>query len=146
MLRPLCENDAQAWRGLWTAYLEFYEASVRPEVYETTFRRLLAEDMHMFHARVAEYKGELVGLVHFLFHGHCWRTENVCYLQDLYVVPRMRGKSVGRALIEAVYAHADALGCPDVYWLTQDFNTNARRLYDRIGRKTPFIKYQRPAT
>jgi hypothetical protein len=30
-----------------------------------------------------------------------------------------------------------------VYWMTQDFNANARLLYDRIGSLTPFIKYSR---
>jgi len=34
---------------------------------------------------------------------------------------------------------------PAVYWLTQDFNTEARHLYDRIGVLTSFIKYVRPA-
>ncbi len=69
--------------------------------------------------------------------------ENTCYLQDLYADPDVRGRGVGRALIEAVYDAADAAGVPTVYWLTQDFNTTARRLYDRIGVKTPFIKYNR---
>ncbi len=55
----------------------------------------------------------------------------------------MRGKGIGRALIEAVYAAADKAGCPKVYWLTQDFNTAGRQLYDRIGTLTPFIKYSR---
>ena len=70
--------------------------------------------------------------------------ENVCYLQDLYATPESRGTGVGRALIEAVYAAADTAGAPSVYWLTQDFNETARKLYDRIGVKTPFIKYSRP--
>ena len=69
--------------------------------------------------------------------------ENVCYLQDLYADPELRGRGIGRALIEAVYAAADAQGCPSVYWLTQEFNTTARQLYDRIGVETPFIKYNR---
>ena len=86
-----------------------------------------------------------MGLVHYLFHRHCWREENVCYLQDLYADPEVRGKGIGRALIEAVYAAADAAGAPSVYWLTQDFNHTARKLYDRIGTVTPFIKYARPS-
>ena len=92
---------------------------------------------------MAESDGELIGLVHYLFHRHCWRVENVCYLQDLFAAPEARGKGVGRALIEAVYAKADEAGSPNVYWLTQDFNHTARQLYDRIGTLTPFIKYQR---
>jgi GNAT superfamily N-acetyltransferase len=76
---------------------------------------------------------------------HCWRVENVCYLQDLYADPEVRGTGVGRQLIEAVYAAADAEGCPTVYWMTQTFNETARKLYDRIGEATPFMKYQRKA-
>ncbi|MEO1777476.1 MAG: GNAT family N-acetyltransferase, partial [Pseudomonadota bacterium] len=69
--------------------------------------------------------------------------ENTCYLQDLYAAPSVRGQGVGRRLIEAVYAAADAAGSPSVYWLTQHSNTDARTLYDRIGTLSPFIKYVR---
>ncbi len=84
-----------------------------------------------------------MGLVHYIFHDHCWRPEGVTYLQDLFADPEIRGHGVGRALIEAVYAAADAAGRPSVYWMTQDFNATARQLYDRIGTLTPFIKYAR---
>ena len=50
---------------------------------------------------------------------------------------------VGRALIEGVYAAADANGTPSVYWLTQEENTEARKLYDLIAKVTNFIKYGR---
>jgi GNAT superfamily N-acetyltransferase len=84
-----------------------------------------------------------VGLAHYIFHRHGWQIADVTYLQDLYVTPDTRGTGAGRALIEAVYAAADTAGRPNVYWLTQEFNTTARRLYDRIGTATPFIKYKR---
>ncbi|MCL5775658.1 GNAT family N-acetyltransferase [Limibaculum sp. FT325] len=142
-IRPLAPSDEPEWRRLWTAYLDFYESKVGEDVYRTTFARLLGDDPHDFHGLVAERDGRLVGLTHYLFHRHCWRVENVVYLQDLYVAPEARGTGAGRALIEAVYAAADAAGCPTVYWLTQDFNETARRLYDRVAKKTPFIKYQR---
>ena len=142
-IRPLRAADEADWRRLWTGYLEFYETSVPEAVYETTFARLLSDDPHEFHGLVAEHGGKLIGLTHFLFHRHCWKIENVVYLQDLYVEPEARGTGAGRALIEAVYAAADSAGCPTVYWLTQDFNATARRLYDRLSTLTPFIKYQR---
>jgi GNAT superfamily N-acetyltransferase len=142
-IRPLTAADEAEWRRLWTGYLEYYETSVPEEVYQTTFARLLGDDPHDFHGLVAEQSGKIVGLTHYLFHRHCWRIENVIYLQDLYVDPPARGSGVGRALIEAVYAAGDAAGCPTVYWLTQDFNATGRRLYDRVASLTPFIKYQR---
>jgi GNAT superfamily N-acetyltransferase len=143
-IRPLRREDEAEWRRLWRDYLAFYETTRPEEVYATQFERLLGDDPHDFHGLLATEDGRPVGLVHYLFHRHGWRIENVCYLQDLYAEPEMRRKGVGRALIEAVYAEADKAGYPAVYWLTQDFNTTARRLYDRIGRLSPFIKYERP--
>lgn len=143
-IRPLRRDDEAEWRRLWTAYLAFYDTTVPEAVYASTFARLLGDDPQDFSALVAERDGTLVGLVHFLFHRHAWKVENVCYLQDLYVDPATRGTGLGRQLIEAVYSAADAAGAPTVYWLTQDFNAQARLLYDRIAKVTPFIRYVRP--
>ena len=129
---------------LWQAYLAFYETERPIEIYDQYFERLLGDDPQDFHCLVADVDGQTVGLAHYLFHRHGWRVANVCYLQDLYAHPSVRGTGIGRALIEAVYSAADAEGAPAVYWLTQDFNHEARKLYDRIGRETPFIKYERP--
>lgn len=145
-IRPLAVGDEAEWRRLWTAYLEFYEATVPEAVYRSSFERMLkgnAGAENEFRGLIAVVDGRPAGIVHFLFHRHGWRIENVCYLQDLYADPNVRGTGVGRALIEAVYAAADEAGCPSVYWLTQDFNATARKLYDRIGKVTPFIKYTR---
>lgn len=143
IVRPLRQDDKTDWSRMWNAYLAFYETSRPTEIYDIYFERLLGRDPHDYNGLIAEVNGKPAGLAHFLFHRHGWSVENVCYLQDLYADPEVRGKGVGRALIEAVYAAADAEGAPSVYWLTQDFNVTARQLYDRIGTKTPFIKYNR---
>lgn len=141
-VRSLTRADEPHWRALWTAYLRFYESAVSEEVYLTTFSRLLDPNEPVW-GLLAEHEARPVGLVHYIFHRHNWKVEDVCYLQDLYADPDVRGQGVGRKLIEAVYAAADAEGAPTVYWLTQEFNAEARKLYDRIGQLTPFIKYQR---
>ena len=138
-------DDEAEWRRLWTLYLEFYETAVPEVVYQTTFSRLLSGHQNEYRCLIAKLDNQAVGIAHYLFHRHCWRVENVCYLQDLYVDAEQRGTGVGRALIEAVYAEADKEGCPAVYWTTQHFNSVARRLYDRIGELTPFIRYNRSA-
>ncbi|MGI9516907.1 MAG: GNAT family N-acetyltransferase [Pirellulaceae bacterium] len=144
-IRPLQVSDEANWRRLWTDYLEYYETELPEEVYQSTFQRLLSGGEHEFHGLIAELDGRPVGLVHYLFHRSCWSIRNNCYLQDLFVDPQVRGKSIGRALIEAVYAAADAAGHPNVYWQTQHFNDAGRRLYDRVGELSPFIVYKRPA-
>ena len=142
-IRPLTPSDRPEWARLWTAYLAFYETSLDAKIYDVAFERLLSKRDGEFQGRLALLGNRPVGLVHFLFHRHVWRVENVCYLQDLYVNEDSRGSGVGRALIETVYEAADTAGAPTVYWMTQHFNTSARQLYDRIGEETPFIKYQR---
>lgn len=145
IIRPVQETDRTDWARLWTAYLAFYDTRVEPQVYDTSFARLLRGDAGDFRGALAVVDGAPVGLVHYVYHPHMWRVEPVCYLQDLYADPEMRGKGVGRALIEHVYAAADRDGAGTVYWMTQTFNETARQLYDRIGTATPFMKYQRPA-
>lgn len=143
-VRPLQRADHAEWRRLWTGYLDFYEAKVSEEVYTSTWERLFTEGEYEPNGLVAVLDGRLVGLVHYIFHRTCWSTKNTCYLQDLFADPEVRGTGIGRALIEAVYEKADEDDALTVYWMTQHFNETARRLYDRIGKLTPFIKYQRP--
>jgi len=142
-IRPITRADQADWRRLWTGYLDYYETSVPEDVYQTSFDRLLGDDAQDFHGLIAEINGKPVGLVHYLFHRHMWKAENVCYLQDLYADPACRGQGIGGALIHAVYAAADEAGAPGVYWLTQEFNYRGRMLYDKVGVKSPFIRYNR---
>jgi GNAT superfamily N-acetyltransferase len=144
-IRPLQADDKASWTSLWGAYLAFYEASLPREVYESTFARLMSGDRSEPHGLIATVDGRAAGLVHYLFQRSCWKIEEQVYLQDLFTVPDARGLGVGRALIEAVYRAADAGGAPSVYWLTQEFNYTGRMLYDRIGTKSPFIRYNRAA-
>ena len=143
MIRPLQANDRKAWSRMWTDYLLFYDSNVSREVQNITFLRLIDPNFLLQNCLIAELNGVAVGIVHYIYHAHNWRAEDVCYLQDLFAEEHVRGQGIGRALIEAVYAAADANGTPSVYWMTQDFNANARLLYDRIGSLTPFIKYSR---
>jgi len=142
-IRSLHSDDESDWRRLWGDYLAFYESEVTDEVYARTFQRLLDTDRKSQNALIALDDDEPVGLVHYIYHPHNWRLEDVCYLQDLYVDSSVRGQGFGRDLINAVYEAADENDTPVVYWLTQSFNDDARALYDKIANETPFIKYQR---
>jgi len=142
-VRPLVLQDEAVWRPLWQAYLTFYKTELPAAVYASTFARLISGADHEFRGLIAQTGGQTVGIAHYLFHRTCWQISDVCYLQDLFTAPQARGKGVARALIEAVYAAADAADAPDVYWNTAENNYPGRALYDRIGVRTPFIEYNR---
>lgn len=144
IIRPLAEQDEAIWRKLWHDYLLFYETTLPEDVYSSTFARLISDDINEPRGMIAHHSDVPLGIVHYIFHRHCWKINNACYLQDLFTAPEARGKGVGRHLIQAVYDAADAAGAPDVYWLTQEFNYSGRILYDKVGVKTPFIRYDRP--
>jgi len=141
-IRPARPDDHAQWLVLWKDYQDYYETNL-DAVTANTWERLLADDQDGPFCLVAEENGKLLGLTHYLFHATTWSPKQRIYLNDLYTLPEARGKGVGRKLIEAVYAVADERDCETVYWLTQDFNTAGRRLYDKVARLTPFIKYTR---
>jgi GNAT superfamily N-acetyltransferase len=142
-VRPLAGNDYDSWLPLWHGYLDFYEAAVQDDVTAETWRRLI-DPAGPIHGLAAHDEADrLIGFVHYLFHPVTWSIADRCYLEDLFVGPEARGTGAGRALIEAVYAAADKAGADQVYWLTQDSNETARRLYDRVGQLTPLVKYRR---
>lgn len=142
-VRQLTAADHDDWVRLWKGYLSFYDTELADEQIETQFRRRLEDSDDEVRCLLAVLDGHPVGLAHYLYHRHGWKAEQVCYLQDLYVDPAGRDRGVGQMLIGAVFAAADAAGAPSVYWMTRDSNRQARKLYDRIGNLTSFVKYER---
>ena len=95
------------------------------------------------HALVAERDGQLLGLVHYIFHRSTIAPTSNCYLQDLFTIEPARGKGVGRALIEEVYRRAETAQCARVYWLTHESNSTARALYDKVAENSGFLVYRK---
>ncbi|GHC44599.1 GNAT family N-acetyltransferase [Neogemmobacter tilapiae] len=144
LIRSLVPADRAAWEPLWHDYLAFYKTTVPAEIYDMTFARLTGGDADMAAFVATGANGDFLGIVHTIQHRHCWKIEKVIYLQDLFTVPAARGRGVARALIEKVYAYADSMGAPHVHWLTAEDNYAGRMLYDKVGRRGPFIRYTRP--
>lgn len=136
------DSDREQWEALWKGYQEFYHANL-DDVTDWLWKTILSESPDGPICLVAEEDGKLLGFTHYLFHGSSWSSKQRVYLNDLFTAKEARGKGVGRALIEAVYAAADESDAETVYWLTQDFNEAGRALYDKVAKLTPFIKYQR---
>jgi GNAT superfamily N-acetyltransferase len=145
-VRAVARDDYAQWKPLWDGYNAFYGRSgptaLPDEITQTTWSRFF-DAYEPVHALVAESDGKLVGLVHYIFHRSTTFLGPTCYLQDLFTTSAMRGRGVGRALIEAVYEKARAAGCPRVYWLTHETNTTAMALYDKVAEKSGFVQYRK---
>lgn len=62
-----------------------------------------------------------------------WSKRNEGYLEELYVTPEMRGRGLGRALLEATLDTAREAGCDRIDVATGETDTAARALYERLG-------------
>jgi GNAT superfamily N-acetyltransferase len=143
-IRPVRRADREGWRPLWDGYNGFYGRSgataLPEEITRTTWERFF-DAAEPVHALVAERDGRIVGLAHYLYHRSTTRLHDVCYLQDLFTVPELRGLGIGRRLIQGVYEAARAAGCARVYWQTQSANQPGRALYDKVAQHQGFIVY-----
>ncbi|MDP9125700.1 MAG: GNAT family N-acetyltransferase [Pseudomonadota bacterium] len=147
-IRPIQPADRAAWEPLWAGYNAFYDragpTALAAAITQTLWERFF-DPAEPVSGLVAEHAGEVVGLVHYLFHRSTSRIEPVCYLQDLFTSPAQRGRGVGRALIEGVYARAGDAGARRVYWQTRETNTAGRLLYDKVASHLGFIVYSHDA-
>ena len=142
-IRAIEENDKDQWLKLWAGYLEFYKSTISSEQTELTWKRLINNELKMF-GFVAESKEGVIGFTHCLFRPSTWTETDYCYLEDLFVDPNIRGKGIGRALMNKVFELAKEKNSKRVYWTTQEFNKTARVLYDSITPVSEFVQYRLP--
>src|SRR5918912_1094344 len=81
-------------------------------------------------ALIAEEDGRALGFVFCVLGSHGRRTAHVT---DIYVRPEGRGRGIGRALLSGLVEPARAAGLEHVSLEVLVRNTEARRLYDRLG-------------
>lgn len=145
-VRFVTRADYEQWLPLWDGYNAFYGRSgataLAPEITRMTWARFF-DGYEPVHGLVAESRGKLLGLAHYLFHRSTTIVEPTCYLQDLFTSEAARGKGVGTALIEGVYEQARRAGVMRVYWQTHETNRAARRVYDAVAEHSGFIIYRK---
>ncbi len=110
-IRPVTRADFDQWLPLWEGYNAFYKRVGPTAVPDEVTQHDLGALLRRLRADACAGRregGKLVGLTHYLFHRNTIMLGPVCYLQDLFTDPALRGKGVGKALIEGVYEAAKA--------------------------------------
>jgi len=123
------EDAAAIARLLHDFNLEFGEPSPGVEAVSRTVRRLLeTEEVTVLLAGEGPD-----GLSLFRFRSALWSEGLETYLQELYVVPGLRGRGIGRALLERTIEIARGRGADGIDLNTGETDTAARALYESMG-------------
>jgi GNAT superfamily N-acetyltransferase len=142
-IAPIASEEFEELLPLIAAYQRFYEVEdVDDERNRAFFRRFLApsEDGLLLGAR---NEGRLVGYACLYWHFSSLEACECVLMNDLFVDGSMRGRGVGRALIEATAAVAREREVPFVEWSTAPDNETAQRLYDSTGaERTEWFSYE----
>lgn len=142
-IRDAEAEDEKQWRRLWAGYLDFYEASVPEEVTSETWARILTPGSGII-ARLADVDGRIGGFAVSVLHPGTWSIKPSCYLEDLFVDPALRGRGLGRALIDDLIVLGRHRGWSNLYWHTRAGNETARKLYDLFTLADDFVRYRLP--
>ena len=138
-IRPIKASDKTRWLELFKEYIVFYKSKLSDEQFELTWQRIHSD--FNINGLVAELDGKVVGFTHYIWRPDTWEVEDFCYLEDLFVDPKVRGAGVGRALISELEKIATAKGSKRLYWTTAPDNEVARKLYDKVA-ITDFVQYR----
>lgn len=123
-------EDAAAIAGLLHDFNNEYEMETPPvaELTRHATRMLRAGEMTVLLAGEGPD-----GLALLRFRSSVWTEQQEAYLQELYVVPKLRGQGTGQALMEAVLETCRAEGAAWVELNTGETDIAARGLYEKLG-------------
>lgn len=139
-IREPDRQDKAQWLSLWQGYTRFYGSPQPAEVTEHTWQRMLAAASPML-GRFAVVDGNVVGFAICILHEGTWVKTPICYLEDLFVAPQMRGQGIARTLIQALQTEGKEKGWSRLYWHTRTDNP-ARRLYDEFTPADDYVRYR----
>jgi ribosomal protein S18 acetylase RimI-like enzyme len=129
-VRQATVEDAGAIARLLRDFnLEYSEPTPEVATLTETVRRLLGDS-----EIVVMLAGDGPdGLSLFRFRPALWAEGPETYLQELYVVPHLRGQGIGRRLLEETIEFARAAGAAGIDLNTGETDTAARNLYESMG-------------
>jgi len=129
-IRPAKKNDQELIRELW---LEFEAELPEPDYLRESWEEAwidLAQTVREGVALIAEEEGRAIGFV-FCVLGD--RGRKTAHVTDIYVRPEARNRGIGRALLAGILDPARSAGLDHVSLEVLISNSDARRLYERLG-------------
>ncbi len=103
---------------------------------EDQLRQSLFGERRVAEVVIASYDDEPAGFALFFHNFSTILGRPGIYLEDLFVIPKLRGRGIGRVMLSFLARLAVERGCGRLEWWVLDWNEPAIRFYERLGAKS----------
>jgi GNAT superfamily N-acetyltransferase len=140
-VRRARHRDRVAWASLYKAYGTSAGNDLSESHLDTVWSWLSGSEAQT-ECLLLYLGGEAqpVGLAHYRSFERPLHGSIGCYLDDLFVDERVRGRGGARAVLEHLSKLAAMSGWTTVRWTTSEGNT-AQKLYDTLATRSPVITF-----
>lgn len=133
LIRTANENDVPAIFALIKELAEFEKLADQINTTENELRKTLFGEDRFVEILLAEFNGEIVGQALFFKNFSTFLGKPGIYLEDLYVKPEMRGKGIGKMLLDKIISIAKERNYGRVEWSVLDWNESAIDFYKKLA-------------
>lgn len=132
-IRDAVASDAPEILRFIRALAEYEKLLDQVHATEDSLRRALFGERPFAHAILASWNGVPAGFALYFFNFSTFLGKPGLYLEDLFVLPELRGHGIGKALLVELARRAQAIGCGRMEWAVLDWNAPAIRFYESLG-------------
>ena len=141
MIRKIQLKDKKHWEELYKGYANFYKVEMNDKILKTVWN-WLNNNNHELKGICYEIDGKIVGLAHYRKLLSPLKGKYIGYLDDIFVNPEYRGQKIGKKLLDKIKEISKSNGWNLVRWQTDEDNFTAKRLYDKVAKKTKKNVYE----
>jgi len=141
MIREIQLKDKEQWKKLYKGYANFYKVEMNDKILQTVWN-WLNDKNHELIGIGYEIDDKIVGLAHYRKLLSPLKGKYIGYLDDIFVDPEYRDQKIGRKLLEKIKEISKSNNWNLVRWQTDEDNFTAKRLYDKVAKKTKKNVYE----
>jgi GNAT superfamily N-acetyltransferase len=132
-LRAAVADDVPLILSFIRALADYERLADKVVATEERLRATLFGERRYAEVIVAEWDGQASGFALFFHNFSTFIGSPGIYLEDLFVLPEMRGKGIGKALLVKLAQLAIERNCGRVEWAVLDWNEPAIGFYKSLG-------------
>lgn len=142
VVKPITDEAQKAhWLQIWN---ESVSGQLADNVRETTWKRLLDEEVPLFGFLAYTDERTPVGFCHYALHPIAGAIEPAAYMQDLFTLPQHRRRGHARSMLDALVKQGQQEHWDRILWIVEHQNSAAQKLYSNFGMKLEFNFYIYP--